>query len=86
LTAAKAGTLSDPTLLDDVRQLIATAREQTARAVNTTLVLMYWHIGRRIQTDVLNHERAEYGKEIVQTLAAQLTQEFGRGFGRRNLE
>jgi hypothetical protein len=35
---------------------------------------------------VLNHERAEYGQEIVQTLAAQLTQEFGRGFGRRNLE
>jgi predicted nuclease of restriction endonuclease-like (RecB) superfamily len=35
---------------------------------------------------VLNNERAEYGQEIVQTLSAQLTQEFGRGFGRRNLE
>jgi hypothetical protein len=35
--------------------------------------------------DVLQNERAEYGKEIVQTLSAQLTQEFGRGFGRQNL-
>lgn len=86
MTAAKAGTLRDPALLADVRQLIAAAREQTARVVNTGLVLMYWHIGRRIQADVLKHERAEYGKEIVQTLSAQLTAEFGRGFGRRNLE
>ena len=35
--------------------------------------------------DVLQNERADNGKEIVQTLSAQLTQEFGRGFGRRNL-
>ena len=85
LTPAKAGTLRDPALLSDVRQLIASAREQTARVVNTTLVMMYWHIGRRIQTDVLNNERAGYGQEIVQTLSEQLTAEFGRGFGRRNL-
>ncbi len=69
-----------------MRQLIATAREQTARVVNTGLVMMYWHIGRRIQEDVLKHERAEYGQEIVATLSRQLTAEFGRGFGRRNLE
>lgn len=85
LTPAKAGSLRDPALLSDVRQLIAAAREQAARVVNTTLVMMYWHIGRRIQTDVLKHERAEYGQEILSTLSKELTTEFGRGFSVPNL-
>ena len=46
LTAAKAGTLRDPALLSDVRQLIAAAREQTARVVNTTLVIMYPNVAK----------------------------------------
>jgi hypothetical protein len=74
-----------PNLLGDIRQVIEAAREQTARAVNSTLVSMYWRIGKRIREDVLQNERAEYGKEILQTLSAQLTEEYGRGFDRRNL-
>lgn len=74
-----------PNLLGDIRQVIEAAREQTARAVNSTLVIMYWQIGKRIREDVLQNERAEYGKEILQTLSAQLTEEYGRGFDRRNL-
>ena len=75
-----------PALLGDIRSLIEAAREQTARAVNSTLVVMYWQIGRRIREDVLQNERAEYGKEIVATLSQELTAEYGRGFGRRNLD
>lgn len=75
----------NPSLLSDIRQLIESARRQTARAVNSALVTMYWHIGRRIRVDVLKNDRAEYGKEIVSALSAQLTEEYGRGFGRRNL-
>ncbi len=73
-------------LLGDIRSLIESARDQTARAVNSALVGMYWHIGKRIREDVLQNERAEYGKEILQTLSEELTAEYGRGFGRRNLE
>ena len=72
-------------LLGDVRALIEAAREQTARAVNSALVGLYWHIGKRIRQDVLQEKRAGYGEQIVQTLSAQLTAEYGRGFGRRNL-
>ncbi|MFO0223251.1 MAG: YhcG family protein [Planctomyces sp.] len=72
-------------LLGDIRTLIEAAREQTARAVNSTLVIMYWQIGRRIRQDVLGNERAEYGKQIVDALSRQLTEEFGRGFSRANL-
>ena len=74
-----------PSLLGDIRALIEAARQQTARAVNSTLVMMYWQIGRRIRHDVLGNERAEYGKEIVQTLSEELAEEYGRGFSRANL-
>ncbi len=49
------------------------------------MVAMYWSIGKRIREDILHEKRAEYGEEIVQTVSAQLTLEYGRGFGRRNL-
>jgi predicted nuclease of restriction endonuclease-like (RecB) superfamily len=72
-------------LLGDIRSLIEAAREQTARAVNSALVGLYWHIGKRVREDVLLEKRAEYGERIVETLAAQMTAEYGRGFDRRNL-
>ncbi len=67
-------------LLGDVRALIEAAREQTARAVNSALVSLYWHIGTRIRQDILREKRAGYGEEIVATLSRQLTAEFGRGY------
>lgn len=72
-------------LLGDIRTLIEAAREQMARAVNAGVAGLHWHIGTRIRRDVLQEKRAGYGEEIVQTLSAQLTVEYGRGFGRRNL-
>jgi DUF1016 N-terminal domain len=86
LTVRNTQLSTQPALLDDLRQVLEAAHEQTARAVNSTLVMMYWQIRKRIHQDVLGSERAEYGKEIVATLSAQLTAEYGKGFGRRNLE
>ena len=72
-------------VLTDVRKLILAARSSVARAVNQGLVLLNWEIGNRIRREILNEERAQYGEQIVQTLAARLQQEFGRGYSRRNL-
>lgn len=72
-------------LLTDLRDLILTARRGVARAVDSGLVSLYWQIGQRIRQDILQKERAEYGKEIVVTLSRQLTAEFGRGFEEKNL-
>jgi predicted nuclease of restriction endonuclease-like (RecB) superfamily len=72
-------------LLGDVRSLIEAAREQTARAVNSALVGLYWHIGTRIRQDILGEKRAAYGEQIVYALSTQLTAEYGRGFARRSL-
>ena len=72
-------------LLGDLRELIAHARGTVAQAVNSALVQLYWHIGQRIRRDILQDERAEYGKQILGTLSQALVAEFGSGYDRTNL-
>ena len=85
-TKALAPTKSGPgCLLRDLRGLIVAAREQVARAVDSGLVTLYWHVGRRIRQDILQEKRAEYGAEIVATVSRQLEAEFGRGFAEKNV-
>jgi len=72
-------------LIKDLKKIIHQARMQVARSVDSTLVMLYWRIGRRIQDDILKQKRAAYGQEIVVTLSQQLTAEFGKGFSRYNL-
>lgn len=83
LSKRPAGTAT--TLLDDVRGLILSAREQVARTVDAGLVGLYWSVGRRIQQDILKEKRAGYGERIVSALGTQLAAEFGRGFAVRNI-
>ena len=66
------------TLLADVRQMIFQAREGVARAVDSGLTTLYWHVGRRVRRDILKEKRAEYGGRIVAALGRQLEKEFGR--------
>ena len=63
-------------LLGDLRKIIDTARSHVAATANYELTAMYWHIGDRINRDVLNNERAEYGQQIVSHIATQLQQEY----------
>jgi len=72
-------------LFTDVRELILQARAGVARAVDSGLVTLYWHVGRRIRQDILKEKRAEYGEKIVAALGRQLEVEFGRGFSEKNL-
>lgn len=72
-------------LLKDLRELIATARQDVARQVNSALVLLYWRVGKRIHQDILKEERAEYGGQIVSAVSRELTAEFGQGFSEKNL-
>lgn len=72
-------------LLTELRGMIGSAREQVAQAVNATLIMLYWQIGKRIQHEILGERRADYGKQIVAALGRQLASEFGAGFGEKNL-
>ena len=83
--ALKSTVVSPVILLDEVRQLIIDARQQTARMVNVALTLLYWQVGDRIRREILKEERAEYGAEIVASLSHKLELEFGRGFSEKSL-
>ena len=72
-------------LLDDVRELILSAREHVAQAVNAGLTLLYWQVGDRIRRGILQEKRAEHGERVVASLAVRLEREFGRGFAEKNL-
>lgn len=74
-----------PRLLDDIRQMIDEARTHVAAVVNTGLVLLYWRIGRRVDGEILQSERAEYGARIVVTLSRDLQKDYGTGFAEKNL-
>lgn len=73
-------------ILNDLRQIINAARSRVASCAKYEVTMMYWNIGDRINRDVLNYERAEYGKQIVSQIATQLQEEYGRkGFEPRNI-
>lgn len=72
-------------LLEDLTQIIELGKEQMTAQVNSTLTLVYWQVGFRINTAVLKNERAEYSKGIVSQLATQLASRFGKSFEVRNL-
>lgn len=77
---------TDNKLVSDIRALIEQTRHQVAASVNAGMTIMYWHIGERINREILRGERATYGQGIVATLARQLTEEYGgRQFSLRNL-
>ena len=76
---------SDRQLFQDIRQLIDAAKQRAAIAINAELTLLYWQVGDRIRTQILQGDRAEYGKQIIKTLSQQLTQTYGKGWSSRQL-
>ena len=74
-------------LIAEVRTLIQSARRGAASVVNTLQVMTNFEIGRRIvEHEQKGAKRAEYGAELLKELSARLTDEFGQGFSRSNLE
>lgn len=73
-------------LIEDLRQIVKQARSHVAATANYELTMMYWHIGERINRDLLGNQRAEYGDQIVSTVSTQLQEEFGKkGFEPRSI-
>lgn len=72
-------------LLNDIRALIQSSRQRAVAHVNAELTQLFWRIGHRIHTELLEGQRAGYGDEVLLTVAGQLVQDYGRGFGEKNL-
>ncbi len=48
--------------------------------------MTYWEIGRRIvASEMRGQKRADYRERLVEQLAVDLTEQFGRGFGKISL-
>jgi predicted nuclease of restriction endonuclease-like (RecB) superfamily len=84
--AGPVSSADDEALFGDVAELIDGARLRAAATVNSELVLLYWSVGKRVREEVLGGERAEYGRQVIKGLAERLTERYGRGWSRRNLE
>jgi len=72
-------------IFDKISGLIERARQRVATTINQEMIILYWNIGKTIKDEIMKSQRAEYGKQIVQSLSAQLTQKYGKGFSSQNL-
>ena len=73
-------------LLEQIRNLVQSARKTAATAINSLQVITSFEIGRMIvEHEQQGAQRAKYGQLVLKTLSDRLTAEFGRGFSRSNL-
>jgi len=75
-----------PGLYADIKSILVSARSTAYRAINFSMVLAYWHVGKRIVEEEQNgKKKANYADYLIANLSLKLTREFGRGFTERNL-
>ena len=72
-------------LLNDIKHLIEESRQIVAYTANFTISFLYWKIGKRVNDEILENKRGEYGKRIVVTLSRQLVVEFGNNFEEKKI-
>jgi len=78
-------TLLHQNLSADIKELIEASKQKVALTVNAEMTTLYWHIGTRINKEILEDRRAEYGKHIIESLAKELIGEYGVSFSVKNL-
>lgn len=74
------------TYIQEIKSILAQARQKAYAAVNSAMVEAYWKIGERIvNQEQQGKEKAAYGEAILKELSIALTEEFGKGFSYANL-
>lgn len=74
-------------LLNNIKQIIEEAKHKISKDVNTTMVIAYMNIGKMIVEDEQKgNAKAEYGAASLKLLSKELTNLYGRGFSRSNLQ
>lgn len=72
-------------LIGQVSTLIESANTFVHKAINQSMVLLYWQIGKTIQDELLQYDKPEYGKQVMQNLAIKLSEQYGIGYSYRTL-
>lgn len=69
----------------EISELITAAKHRVQFNLNSEMMLLYWQVGKTIRSEILNNQKSEYGKEVIDNLSIQLTSVYGKGYSRRNL-
>ena len=78
--------LHSANFIREIKQIVAEARQKAYSAINSAMVEAYWQMGKRIvEEEQQGKERADYGKQLLKELSAELTKEFGKGFSTGSL-
>jgi len=85
MTEKKAIVQTESHLFTELSKLIEDTQQTFVLQANSTLTMLFWHIGNRINLNILQNKRAGYGKQIVVILSRQLTVKYGRNFEEKNL-
>ena len=72
-------------LMKELVGLIEKTKTQVISQVNSSLTILFWHVGNKILTHTLKKKRAKYGKQIVVTVSRELVDKFGRNYEEKNL-
>jgi len=72
-------------LFNELAQIIEKGKQQVAVQVNSTLTLTFWHVGIKINENILGNKRAEYGKRLLSPVATRLVERYGKSFELKNL-
>ncbi|MBP3194645.1 MAG: DUF1016 family protein [Cardiobacteriaceae bacterium] len=72
--------------ISDIVTLFEQAKAFVNKQINHAMIYSYWLTGKRIMLqEQQGNSRAEYGKEIIQTLSQELTNKFGKGYSVQSL-
>lgn len=72
-------------LLSDLISLIEKTKSNIISYANSSLTILFWHVGKRVLTQTLQNRRADYGKQIVVTLSRELVERYGKNYEEKNL-
>lgn len=83
----KVQNIAEQGFINDIKQLLAEARRQVVKEINTVMLQTYLEMGRRIvEQEQRGEAQAKYGEYLLSELSQSLTASFGKGFSKRNLE
>ena len=77
---------SEEVVINEVKSIIEESKKKVVSYVNTTLLFMYWNIGKLIVEYQGGEGRAKYGDRLIERLSIELTKEYGSGFKKTNLK
>lgn len=67
-------------LYTDISNMICKTKNAVMKQMNNSVISLYWNIGKKLTDEVLQGQKAQYGKNIIGELSDRLTVEYGKGF------